>query len=180
MRRLCMVVACALVACDGGSDEEAILDAVVISTDRVFAAIEETGSAWRFTVASGSEINGTLENGLGGSLRAVGFRAGAEHVAEAGFHSTFSEKLFLSFSNWPENGTILNGAVTVTRHSHDFGPPEGQIADASRMTSYQGSLATSGTIGGSFQLDVHAIASQKILWTCGTVNDAEMGHGACF
>jgi hypothetical protein len=175
-----MVAACALVACDGGSDEDAILDAVVISADRVFTAIEEDGSTWRFTVANGSEINGTLENGLGGSVSAVGWRAGTDHVAEAGYHASFSEKLFLSYSNWPENGTVLNGAVTVTRHSHDFGPPEGQIADASRMTSYQGSLATSGTIAGSFQVDVHAMASQRILWTCGTVNEAEMGHGACF
>src|SRR5690606_34667474 len=83
--RAALALATTLLAlgCDEGrTDEDSILDLVVISADRVFEAIDEPSSTWLVTVDEGSEVNGTLENGLGGNLKVVGWRTGAEHVAE--------------------------------------------------------------------------------------------------
>jgi hypothetical protein len=166
--------ACACSEDEGGSK---VLDAVVASADAVFRTVE-ADSTWLMAIEDGFEVTGTLTGD--GSITVTGWRHAVAEESSNGYHLVFSEKLDLQYTSWSGSPVVLNGLVTVTRHSHDFGPAGGQIEDASRMTTYRGAVAASGEVTGSFELDVHTFAAGTTLWTCGLVNEEEQGNGPCY
>jgi hypothetical protein len=56
----------------------------------------------------------------------------------------------------------------------------GNIEDANRTTTYVGTVELTGDLAGVYALDIHAQATGSTLWTCGTINDDEIGFGACY
>lgn len=166
-----------LLGCDDHAGNEKVLDALIVATDRVYAAVDEEGT-WLVPVAAGSEVSGTLESG-GGSLTVSGWRLSTDYEGDT-YYAAYAEKLALTFVNWPEDDLVLSGQVKLSRHSLDVGPGAGAVDDASRTSVYQGNLTSTGTPTGTFAIDVHAMASGTLAWTCGTVNGIETGHGPCY
>lgn len=163
----------------GTGDEEALLDALTAASAEVFTAVENE-PGWLSFEAEGARVEGTIDNGEGGLIDVRGWRTAAEQETAEGYHIAFSEKLFLEFLRYPSEGLLVSGQIVLTRHAHDFGPPGGVISDANRTTVYRGELSTVGDVDGTFTVDVHAQATGTELWTCGQINDAEIGVGACF
>jgi hypothetical protein len=172
-----IVIALLVGGCSEDKGGSKVLDAVVASTDAVFKAIEED-EMWLMPLTEGFEVSGTLTGS--GSVQVTGWRHAVNEESSTGFHLVFSEKLNMQYSSYASGAVVLNGLVTLTRHSHDFGQAGAQVDDASRMTSYRGAVAASGEVAGSFEVDVHTFAAGTTLWTCGLVNDEEQGNGPCF
>jgi hypothetical protein len=168
-----------LPACGGNEDADAVLDAVVEVADLAFRTVEED-ETWLAPAAEGSDISGSLTNSIGGSLTAGGWRNSTQHENSGGVHLTFGERMVIELNQWEAAGILLSGRLSLTRHSLDYGPPGGNIEDASRTTRYLGQVDGEGEASGSFAVDVHAFASGSTLWTCGTINDVEIEFGRCY
>jgi hypothetical protein len=168
-----------LVACEEEKGGSAILDGVVKATDTVLKTIEDDSSTFLLPADQGFEVQGTVEDPTGGTIQVSGWRSTVDYVPGGAQYLSLSEKLFLDVTTFNVNGLSLSGDLVVTRHSLDYGSGE-SIEDSNRTTHYAATLVASGAQQGNFVVDVNSNATGVVLWTCGVVNDEEVGLGACY
>jgi hypothetical protein len=169
-------------ACDDASaDNNGALDGVAAAARALFDAVEADPDTWLTDLDGGQQVNGTLQGQQGGTLTATGWRLATQQDAGDGFHSLYAERLFLGLNGFSTGELAISGTLLLKRHNLDFGPPGGTVIDdVSRTTVYYGSILTTGSVSGTFDIDVHSFAAGTTEWACGTVNGEDYGQGACF
>jgi hypothetical protein len=176
---LCLAVAPFVAACEEDQGGQAVLDGVVKATDLVLATIDDDQGTYLIEVEQGFEIDGTVQDTTGGTIQVSGWRSSADYAPGDAQYQTLSEKLFLDVTTFNAGGVVLSGDLVVTRHSVDYGTAT-NIEDSNRTTHYAASLTASGSQSGNFVVDVNSNATGVVQWTCGVVNEEEMGNGACY
>jgi hypothetical protein len=166
---------------DNDAENGKALEAVTVATSALYQAIDSDPGTWLTNAATGKQVNGVLNGASGGTLEAHGWRNTGQQETPEGFHDAYAERLSLNLQQFGQSDVVLTGNLLLTRHHLDYGPAGGtSITEVSRATYYRGQVLGSGSITGSFDIDVHGFAAGTVEWSCGTINDEGYGQGSCY